>query len=101
MIGRELTATGFNLNFAPVLDLNLNSENQPSDAGDLSEPGKGVNSGARSRPARQRDYRPGNISGFGDTVAKSASALPVSNVLDDLGNADIAVSCADTESTAP
>ena len=27
VIGRELTSTGFNLNFAPVLDLNLHSDN--------------------------------------------------------------------------
>ncbi len=27
VIGRELTATGFNLNFAPVLDLNINPDN--------------------------------------------------------------------------
>ena len=26
VMGRELTATGFNLNFAPVLDLNINPE---------------------------------------------------------------------------
>ena len=31
IIGRELTSTGFNMNFAPVLDLNLHS-GQPGDS---------------------------------------------------------------------
>ena len=94
VIGRELTATGFNLNFAPVLDLNLNSDNPTIGRRAISPDPEKVSTLARAVIRGLHDnaiiacgkYFPG----FGNTLAKSDNVLPVSNVsLDDLGNADI------------
>ncbi|MBV72181.1 MAG: hypothetical protein CMH52_12710 [Myxococcales bacterium] len=83
VIGRELTATGFNLNFAPMLDLNVNTENPTIGRRAISPDPNKVSNLARAVIRGLHDnsiiacgkYFPG----FGDTYYESDNKLPACN----------------------
>jgi beta-N-acetylhexosaminidase len=94
VIGRELTATGFNLNFAPVLDLNINPDNPIIGRRAISPDPAKVSNLSRAVIRGLHDNSiiacGKHFPGFGDTQEDSAVTLPKCSLdLDTLRSADL------------
>jgi len=94
VIGRELTATGFNLNFAPVLDLKINPDNPIIGRRAISPDPAKVSNLARAVIRGLHDNSiiacGKHFPGFGDTQEDSADTLPKCNLdLETIRSADL------------